>query len=367
MQNRILGMYLVAGSVALLAAAGCKPPHPSAAEPVAVQVKTAEPLRRDAGFTRAGSYLAVAKPDQELNASFRSPGIIDTIGPHKGEDWKEGMAVHQGEELARLVQSDFINQLKAAQSKYDLNLQEHRRNKQLFEAHSISLREFNMTEAHLKAAAAELDLSKQALVDSEIKAPFEGHIFSRHAGAGEIVAAGQAVLRLGDIRIVSLEVGVPDTMVGLIQVGAEFPVKIAALPEPLFMARVSEVGVAAQEDTRLFKVILKIDNLKGLIRAGMTASVVFEVARPAAVSGVLIPIAALFVAPQKSTLQQPAVFIVSPAGFAQIRRIKTGDIVDNRVIVTEGIQAGEQVVVIGIANLYDGAPVKAQTLAENIF
>jgi len=368
-RERIAGVCLAAvvGTVFGLVTGGCKPPAPTGILPVAVQVKAAEPLSRESGCAQLGSYLALAKPDQELNASFRSPGILDLIGPRKGEDWKEGMAVHRGDVLAQLARSDFINQLKSAQSRYDLNLREHQRCKQLYEANSISLREFNLAEANVKVATADLELARQALADSEIKAPFDGSIFARHAGAGEIVAAGQAVLRLGDTRNISLEVGVPDTMVVLIQVGAEFPVKIAALPDSTFMARVSEVGIAAHEETRLFKVILKIANPQGLIRAGMTASVLFNMPQSAPADGVLIPISALFVAAQDGAANQTAVFVVNQDHHAQQRLVKTGDIVENRVIVTNGLRAGESVVVVGIANLYDGAPVKAQPVSETLF
>lgn len=368
MKDRIVGVCLaVVGTVFWLVTGGCRPPAPDVILPVAVQIKAAEPLNREGGFAQLGSYLALVKPDQELNASFRSPGILDLIGPRKGEDWKEGMTIHHGDVLAQLVQSDFINQLKSAQSRYDLNLREHQRCKQLYEANSIALREFNLAEANLKGAAADLEVARQALADSEIKAPFDGSIFARHAGAGEIVAAGQAVLRLGDTRNVSLEVGVPDTLVAFIQVGAEFPVKIAALPDKTFTARVSEVGIAAQEETRLFKIILKIANPQGLIRTGMTASVLFKMTQSTAADGVLIPISALFVSAQNGATNQTAVFVVNSNNHAQQRLVKTGEIVDNRVIVTNGLQVGESVVVVGIANLYDGAPVKAQPVSETMF
>jgi multidrug efflux pump subunit AcrA (membrane-fusion protein) len=52
-----------------------------------------------------------------------------------------------------------------------------------------------------------------------------------------------------------------------------------------------------------------------------------------------------------------AVFVVKD-GKASERLVKTGDILDSSIVVTEGLQAGDQVVTSGASFLHDGAPVE---------
>jgi len=54
---------------------------------------------------------------------------------------------------------------------------------------------------------------------------------------------------------------------------------------------------------------------------------------------------------------QLGVFVVQE-GKAVTRAVKTGDILNSSILITEGLRAGEQVVTSGASFLYDGAPVE---------
>ena len=119
--------------------------------------------------------------------------------------------------------------------------------------------------------------------------------------------------------------------------------------------------MAANNAGRLYRVVIKVPNPDGMIKSGMTATVkAGGVAMPAA-GQVLVPLSAL-IAPSSPTADlatpqtQLAVFVVQN-GKASLRMVKTGDIVISSIIVTEGLQAGEEVVTKGASQLYDGAPV----------
>jgi len=40
------------------------------------------------------------------------------------------------------------------------------------------------------------------------------------------------------------------------------------------------------------------------------------------------------------------------------RKVKTGDILNSSILITEGLRMGEQVVTAGASFLYDGAPIE---------
>ncbi len=60
--------------------------------------------------------------------------------------------------------------------------------------------------------------------------------------------------------------------------------------------------------------------------------------------------------------QQLGVFVAQD-GKAVSRRVKTGDILNSSIIITEGLQAGERVVTSGASFLYDDAPI--EVVADN--
>ncbi len=92
--------------------------------------------------------------------------------------------------------------------------------------------------------------------------------------SGVTVAPGQRVLRFADTSLMSVELGLPDRLIGKLTPGQEIDVEISALEGlPPFKGRVSEVGVAASGEGRLFRVVIKVPNPDGLLRSGMTARI----------------------------------------------------------------------------------------------
>jgi len=150
-------------------------------------------------------------------------------------------------------------------------------------------------------------------------------------------------------------------LVGRLTPGKEIPVEVSALEGlPPFRGRVSEVGVAATSEGRLFRVVIKVPNPDGLLRSGMTARIRVGDDSALASSTVCIPLSALVTHPPDGRGTGPArlgVFVVQD-GKAMKRVVKTGDIFNSSILVTEGLRAGEEVVTAGASFLYDSAPVE---------
>lgn len=350
-------------ALALLLLTAC-PQTPPAQPPQvqAVGVEPVEPLDNAQVSRSAPAYIATVRANNETDFSFKVGGILELIGPAPRKDWDEGAPVRAGTVLARLQPGDFKNALASAKAAADFARSNGDRLRKLLASNVISTQEVDKGEADAETAEAQLRQAEQNLADSELRAPWDGVVLSRFANAGETVAAGKPVLRFGDTNVMSVELGVPDRLVGLFEVGKEISVDISALPgRPPFRGKISEVGVAANNAGRLYRVVIKTPNPDGLIRSGMTATVQAGGAVSPGAGEVLAPLSAL-IAPSSPTPQpgkaptQLAVFVVQ-GGKAIERLVQTGDIVSSSIIVTEGLKAGEQVVTRGASQLYDGAPV----------
>jgi multidrug efflux system membrane fusion protein len=363
------------GSLGLLCTAlmlgGCE--KPAAKEPEKNLVRTAvvQPMNTAQSDGEA-SYLAIVRFDHETDLSFKVGGIVDGIGPAAGTDWDEGTPVKAGALLAELKQADFTNALNSARARADLTTKTVERFRKLRASDAISQQEMDVTEADWRTAQSQLNQAEQNFRDSRLVAAHDGVVLARYVNSRVTVAPGQSVLRFADTSLMSVELGLPDRLVGRVAPGREIPVEVSALEGmPPFHGRVSEVGVAASTQGRLFRVVIKVPNPDGLLRSGMTARIHIGDDPALPPGAVCIPLSALVTLvpdghAQESGQAQLGVFVVQGDKVAK-RAVKTGDICNSSIVVTEGLRAGEQVVTSGASFLYDGAPIEIapNTMAAN--
>ena len=348
-----------------LALGGCGKPAARPPEKALVRTAAVEP-KDNARSDGEASYLALVKFDHETDLSFKVGGILDGIGPVAGTDWDEGTPVKAGTVLAELKQADFTNALSSARAHAELAGKTLERFRKLRGTDAISQQELDVTEADWRTAQAQLDQAEQNLRDSRLMAAKDGVVLMRYVNSRVTVAPGQRVLRFADTSLMSVELGLPDRLVGRLSPGKEVPVEVSGLEGlPPFRGRVSEVGVAASSEGRLFRVVIKVPNPDGLLRSGMTARIHVGDTPPAKPGTVCIPLSALVtLAPDGRSAgtgqTQVGVFVVQD-GKATTRAVKTGDILNSSILITEGLRAGEQVVTSGASFLYDGAPIEVAT------
>jgi len=341
--------------------AACRDKH--AAAPLAYNVRyvVAQPLA--ATPQEPGpSFLGVIRGDTETSLSFKVNGQIARIGPEGGtEDWKQGESVAAGAVLAQIDTANFVNAVAAARARADLARANFARNSELYAASNLSKSEYDATRAQKEMAEADLAQAEQYLRDTTLRAPYAGVVLARLARSGEFASAGRPVVVFGDFRRVSLEVGVPDSVLGRIEVGQRCEVLVSAYEGGMFAGAISEIGIAADPASRLFRVVLKLDNADGRLKSGMTASGRLGGRASHAVSGVSLPLSALVAADK--TGKRSAVFVVGDDGRAHLRQIQTSEIVGSAILVTDGLQAGDKIVTLGTGLLSDNVPVNAQPVA----
>jgi membrane fusion protein (multidrug efflux system) len=333
-----------------------------------VRVEVARPWR-EADPDAVQTYIGLVRAENETELGFKVGGILERIGPEPGRHWGEGDRFDRDQVLAQLVQVDFLAERDSAAARRDLAESRLARAEQLRRDGAISPQEYDTLKAARDEAAAAYERARQAWMDSTLRAPFAGHVLARLASAGETVLPGRPVLRIADLSVMSVEFGVPDRLVSQLRPGQRLPLTVHTLEDRRFEGEVAEVGVAAKEGSRLFKVVLKVPNPERRLRSGMTASVSLAPPREALGDAVLVRLSALVgrgAPPTGSTDPPPlAVFVVDDQGIARERPVRTDEIIRSSIVITEGVSPGERVVVAGAAQLDDGARVEARPLDEN--
>ncbi len=305
----------------------------------------------------------------------------------------EGMAVKDGEVLARLDDSDAQRRLAAARSARDataaavLNLDVNLANaeRELKRQQELQKDDFTTVEAldnartaaeslraqiaaaneQVKAADAQVAVAQQDVDNCTVRAPFGGVVVSKDAQRGEMVSpisAGGGFTRTGiativDMASIEIEVDVSESYIARVVPGQRVDAVLDAYPEWHIPASVRTVIPTADRQKATVKVRISFDKLDPRILPDMGVKVSFladEKAGTPAAPRALIPSSAV-----RQDDGRQVVFVVKD-GKAERRAVSLGAQRGADVEVTAGIAAGDVVVVNGPSELRDGQPVKVK-------
>lgn len=339
----------------LVTLAGCKSEDaPVEARLVRTTVVDLKPIGED----RHG--VGEVKPRYESDLSFRVAGKV------LSRQVDIGVWVKQGDTLATLDTPDYQNRLRSAEAEVSaaeaalVNAQgtEARQAKLLTDGwtpkatYDGALHNLQAAEARLKAAKANLDLSRDQLNYTTLRADFDGVITAVGAEAGQNVNAGQMVAKLAR----------PDDKDGVFNI-AETAFTNVNDPYPDVIVWplsnrdltvegvVREISPVADPATRTYTVKVTLKNPPPQLRFGM--SIGGRLKGRAALAAAL-PLAALF---EKDG--SPAVWVLDQqSGSLTLRTITVARYETNTVVVASGLATGDIVVTAGANTLTVGQKVR---------
>src|SRR3954447_10131381 len=339
----------------LIVLTGCKPENaPVESRLVRTLVVNPRPIGEDR------QAIGEVKPRYESDLSFRVAGkvlsrLVDV-----------GVWVRQGDTLATLDTQDYQNRLRSAEADVSsaeaalVNAQgtEARQAKLLKDGwtpkatYDTALQNLQAAEARLKAAKANLDLTRDQLNYTTLKADFDGVIIAVGAEAGQNVNAGQMVVKLAR----------PDERDGVFNIAETvFSDVSEAHPEvvvwPLSNTNlklegvVREISPVADPVTRTYTVKVTLKNPPPQLRFGMSIGGRLK-GKPAL--AVALPLSALF---EKSG--SPAVWVLDhQSSSLTLRPITVARYEANTVVVASGLIKGDIVVTAGVNTLTAGQKVR---------
>lgn len=213
-------------------------------------------------------------------------------------------------------------------------------------------------EADLASAEAELSRAKEALRDTQVRAPFAGIISEKTVTLGDQVAPGTVLFRLADLKTVKILVRIPADDIGFLRPGAAATITVKALAETA-QGRVEHIGPRADTETRTFPVEILVDNEGGnRLLPGMFARATIPVrSYPDAI---IIPRATALTEDGET-----AVFVAdTKQGTAHRRPITIGRTFGSHLLIAKGLEPGDLLVVTGHRLLRDGAPIRVVATRE---
>jgi membrane fusion protein, heavy metal efflux system len=172
-----------------------------------------------------------------------------------------------------------------------------------------------------------------------INAPIDGTVVGRKVGPGQYVRSdvADALYSISDLSTMWLKANVPETEIANVRVGQEIEVRVTALPDRVFNAKISAIGASSDTTTRRIVVRSEIPNPDRLLRSDMFAN--FKITVGGGEPSPIVPVEAVI-----RDGNETAVWVVGEPMLFHRRKVRLGMERDGRVQVLEGLAAGEQVV-----------------------
>ncbi|MBD8553612.1 efflux RND transporter periplasmic adaptor subunit [Rhizobium sp. CFBP 8762] len=162
-------------------------------------------------------------------------------------------------------------------------------------------------QAEVLVAQADLRQAQVNLSRADILSPIDGVVLTRSVDPGATVAASLSAPVLftlaGDLKRMELQVDVDEADVGQVAVGQMASFTVDAYPGQTFPAVIQSIRFASETVLNVvtYKAVLSVDNDKGLLRPGMTATA--DITVQAIKDALLIPNAALRFTPPDTAQQ----------------------------------------------------------------
>jgi RND family efflux transporter MFP subunit len=309
-------------------------------------------------------FVGVVRARYETDIGFRVAGKITARVVNVGD------RVHAGDVIARLDPQDLKLQVESARAELSAATSN------LAQAGADALRFATLksrgyatiadyerknaakdeAEGRLERAQRSLDLARNQLAYSELKADAEGVITATVAEPGQVVATGQPVVRLAQYGELEAVVALPETWLGEAR-ESQATVRLWSAPKRQFAARLRELSPQTDPQTRTYAARFTIENPDAAVALGMTATVTLSHTADNPVAK--LPLAAIL-----NRGSGPSVYVVDRSGELGLRNVTVASFTEAAALVTSGVSDGDRVVTLGVQKLDAGQKVRAIAAAD---
>jgi membrane fusion protein (multidrug efflux system) len=318
---------------------------------------TAEPAKTEEWVERLpaiGTLIA----SQGVEIASQVAGIVTGLGFESGQDVPVG---------SKLVQLDIsVEQADLASAQAILKEADVSFKRQADLLVKAVASEANVDTARAKRDSAEAALNriKALIAQKAILSPFAGRLGIRHVELGQYISPGLAMVSLQALDPIWVDFPMPEQNVGKLAVGQVVDLTVDAFPGHVFAGTITSLDARVSQETRTLLVRGALPNPDRTLLPGMFANVAVLSGAPQKVislprTAVTYSLYGDSVYVLKPLEGQPAPAKPEDTVYAVERRfVKSGQVRQDRVAITSGIKAGEQVVTTGQVKLFNGSHVK---------
>jgi cobalt-zinc-cadmium efflux system membrane fusion protein len=280
----------------------------------------------------------------------RSAGRVRRVLKIMGDEVKAGEILGDIESVDLGKAQAAAESLRAKELAAKTNLE---REQQLAEAKVTAMREAEAAKAEYQALRAERHAAEKAVaamgakVDSEVgilplRSPIAGRVIAAKASRGLTVEPSDTLFEVADLATVWVELLVFERDLGRVQVGDEVEILAAGGKGEVLRGKLAHLAYVVDPVTRSAVGRLEIDNRGGWLRPGQSTSARIHTHRSAA-PALTVPKSSVTFIDGK-----PTVLVLTAPGLVEPRHLDLGADDGERVLVRQGLRAGESVITEGL-------------------
>jgi RND family efflux transporter MFP subunit len=276
-----------------------------------------------------------------------------------------GDKVSAGQVLAVLESTNIQAQLDEANAAMEQADREWKRQAAMWREGVTTRALLDAAESQLKGARARVDQIRINMQDMVVRAPFAGTIATKNTEVGEVISSvmmGQvggtlpagAICTLVDLNTLEVVADVNESSIGQLHEGQAAEVSVDAFPSQKWKGVLRQIIPTADRAKATVQVKVKIVDPGDRLLPEMSSSVSFlqsertdaEMREPAKI---WLP---------ASAVSEGHVAVVGADKHVALRHVTTGAVVEKRIEITSGVNAGERVVTSGVDTLENGQLVR---------
>ena len=282
-------------------------------------------------------------PDEEVDLTFETSGKIVEI------NFNEGTRVKKGDLLAKVNDKPLQAQLSRYEAQVKLAQDRVFRQSALLEKDAVSQEAFEQARTELAMLNADIDIVKQNIALTELRAPFDGIIGLRNVSEGAYASPSVVVAKLTKISPLKIDMFVPERYADQVKAGTPLTFTVEGINEE-FKAAVYAKESEVDSDTRMLSVRATYANPNGRLQPGRFISA--KIRMQDIPNAIAIPTEAIV--PEMGV---DKVFVYR-GGKAKATAVKTGLRTDALIHIVEGIEVGDTIITSGTLQLREDLPVQ---------
>lgn len=295
--------------------------------------------------------VGTCKAYKDAILKAETPGRIETIF------FKDGETVKAGQKLFVLYNKEQTAKVQKADAALALSQNILNRKKTLSQRNFASHQEVEKAEAQVQADKADLELAKEALSKTIIKAPFNGILSERKQSVGSYVAEGDELVRIQDLTPIRLTFHIPEKELTAIKVNDPVTATTDAHAGKTFEGKIEAIEPSINEKTRSITVHANFKNQQEELVPGLYARISISLSGKKT--------AALFVPEKALIFRQDSTYVYKKVGDkAVLTKVTLGTRTADQAEILSGLQKNDEILLEGLYKIQDGSVIKASAVQK---
>ncbi len=288
--------------------------------------------------------------DDYVSASSETGGRIVDL------KFQEGQNVLKGQLVAKLDLEAINKQIAELQTSLNLANDVYDRQKRLWDQNIGSEMQYLQAKNNKERLEKSLETVQFQLSKSEVYAPISGVVEMVNLKAGEMASPGMPIITILNTNKVKVVANVPESHLKAIRRGEMVTLKFPALDAET-KARISRIGNTINPTNRTFEAEVELSNAQGLYKPNLLAIMMLNDKTVEDVPTIPLELV------QQEVSGRSFVYIKDEGGegaYAKKVYVSTGDSYDGKIVIEEGLEGGEDLLVDGARVVAENALIKVK-------